>query len=118
MIVLGVVLLLLTVGFVFFGKRLWPLIWRRGAGRAIEDGRAYSDVQFYEKLLALMEQRGVLRDKAQTPLEFAGNLQSSEVMIVTRAYNRVRYGGERLSTSEQREVERALVALQDAEKHG
>jgi hypothetical protein len=117
-IVLGLILLLLGFCFVFFGKRLWPLIWRGGAGRAIEDGRAYSDVQFYEKLLELMEQRGVSRDKAQTPLEFAGNSKSSEVMIVTRAYNRVRYGGERLSTSEQREVERALVALEGAEKNG
>jgi hypothetical protein len=118
MIVLGVILLLLGFGFVFFGKRLWPLLWRRGAGPAVEDGRAFSDVQFYEKLMELMEQRGVLRDKAQTPLEFAGNLQSSEVMIITRAYNRVRYGRERLSTSEQREVERALVALEAAEKNG
>lgn len=114
----GVIVLLLGLGFVFFGKRLWPLLWRRGARSEIEDGRAYSSIQFYEKLLELMEQRGVLRDKAQTPLEFAGNLKSSDVMIVTRAYNRVRYGGERLSSSEQREVERALVALEAAEKHG
>lgn len=117
-LVLGAILLLLIAGFVFFGKRLWPLIWRRGAARVVEDGRAYSNVQFYEKLLALMEQRGVLRDQHQTPLEFAGNLRSSEAMIVTRAYNRVRYGGERLSTMEQREVERALTALEAAEKHG
>lgn len=118
LVAMGVIVLLLGLGFVFFGKRLWPLLWRRGAGSAIEDGRAYSNVQFYEKLLELMEQRGVSRDKAQTPLEFAGNTKSSEVMIVTRAYNRVRYGGERLSSSEQREVERALVALEAAEKHG
>lgn len=114
---MGAILVVLGVGFVMFGKRLWPLFWRRGAARAIEDGRAYSDVQFYEKLLELMEQRGISRDKAQTPLEFAGNL-SSEAMIITRAYNRVRYGRERLSSAEQREVERALVALESAEKHG
>ena len=115
---LGVIVLLFGLGLVLFGKRLWPWFRRRSTGRAIEDGRAYSNVQFYEKLLALMQQRGVLRDKHQTPLEFAGNLKSNEVMIVTRAYNRVRYGGERLSTSEQREVERALVALEAAERHG
>ena len=115
---LGVIVLLFGLGLVLFGKRLWPWFRRRRAGREIEDGRAYSNVQFYEKLLALMQQRGVLRDKHQTPLEFAGNLKSNEVMIVTRAYNRVRYGGERLSTSEQREVERALVALEAAERHG
>ena len=118
LIVLGAILLLLVLSFRLFGKRLWPLIWRRGAARAREDGRAYSNVQFYEKLVALMEQRGVLRDRHQTPLEFAGNLKSSDAMIITRAYNRVRYGGERLSTSEQREVERALVALETAERHG
>ncbi|HXQ69719.1 MAG TPA: DUF3488 and transglutaminase-like domain-containing protein [Pyrinomonadaceae bacterium] len=118
LIAMGAIVLLLAVGFVFFGKRLWPLLWRRSAGRAIEDGRAYSDVQFYEKLLELMEHRGMSKDKAQTPLEFAGNLKSSEALIITRAYNRVRYGRERLSSAEQREVERALVALEAAEKHG
>jgi transglutaminase-like putative cysteine protease len=115
---LGAIVLLFGLSFVLFGKRLWPWLWRRHGGREIEDGRAYSSVQFYEKLLAMMEQRGVLRDKHQTPLEFASNLKSNEAMIVTRAYNRVRYGGERLSTSEQREVERALVALEAAERHG
>lgn len=118
LVVMGVIVLLLGLGFVFFGRRLWPLLWRRGAGSTIEEGRAYSNVQFYEKLMELMEQRGVSRDKAQTPLEFAGNLKSSEVMIITRAYNRVRYGGERLSSAEQREVERALVALEAVERHG
>jgi len=118
LIAMGVILVLLGLSFVVFGKRLWSLLWRRGAGRAIEDGRAFSEVQFYEKLLELMEQRGMARDKAQTPLEFAGNLKSSDAMIITRAYNRVRYGRERLSSAEQREVERALVALEAAEKHG
>jgi protein-glutamine gamma-glutamyltransferase len=118
LMLLGVMLLLLAVGFVFFGKRLWPLFWRRGAARALENGRAYSNVQFYERLLELMEQRGVLRANDQTPLEFAGNSKSSDVMTITCAYNRVRYGGERLSTSEQREVERALTALEAAQNHG
>jgi hypothetical protein len=78
---------------------------------ALEDGRAYSNVQFYEKLMEVMEQRGVQRDKDQTPLEFADKQKSQDVMIITRAYNRVRYGGERLSAAEQQEVERALGLL-------
>ena len=90
----------------------------RVASGSIEDGRAYSNVQFYEKLLELMEQRGVSRDKGQTPLEFADRLQLSEVTTITRAYNRVRFGGERLSAAERREIERALFALEAAEKHG
>jgi hypothetical protein len=84
---------------------------RRAAGRAVEEGRGYSSVDFYEQLLVLMEQRGVLRDKSQTPLEFADELHSSEVLVITRAYNRVRFGGEPLSATEKREVERALVVL-------
>jgi hypothetical protein len=77
----------------------------------VEEGRGYSSVDFYEQLLVLMEQRGVLRDKSQTPLEFADKLHSSEVLVITRAYNRVRFGGEPLSATEKREVERALVVL-------
>jgi hypothetical protein len=78
----------------------------------LEAGRSYSNVQFYEKLMKVMEQRGVPRDKHQTPLEFADKLKSKDVMTITRAYNRVRYGGERLSASEKQEVERALVLLE------
>ncbi|HET9479408.1 MAG TPA: DUF3488 and transglutaminase-like domain-containing protein [Pyrinomonadaceae bacterium] len=109
--VIAVVVLLLGVTLLLFGKPLWRFIARR-RGRLLEDGRSYSNVQFYEKLLEVMEQRGLSKDKHQTPLEFAGKLRSSEAMIVTRAYNRVRYGGERLSTSEKREVERALLTLE------
>ena len=67
-----------------------------------------------------MEQRGVLRDKHLTPLEFADTVKSNEVLLVTRAYNRVRFGKERLSASETKEVERALFALEEvaADKHG
>ncbi len=109
--VLGVIALGIAVTLIFFGKRLWQFVRRRAAGRAVEDGRGYSSVDFYEQLLVLMEQRGVLRDKSQTPLEFADKLHSSEVLVITRAYNRVRFGGEPLSATEKREVERALVVL-------
>jgi hypothetical protein len=78
----------------------------------LEESLVYSDVEFYKKLLQVMEQRGVARDKHQTPLEFADRLRSQDAMIITRAYNRVRFGGERLSPTEKREVERALVVLE------
>ncbi|HEY2961438.1 MAG TPA: DUF3488 and transglutaminase-like domain-containing protein [Pyrinomonadaceae bacterium] len=118
MLVISAIVLALAIGLLLFGKGIWQFVWRRGARGLDEDGRAYSSVQFYEKLLAMMEQRGVLRGKDQTPLEFAGKLESSEALIVTRAYNRVRFGGERLSAAEQREIERALFALEAAEKQG
>ena len=115
--VIGVIVIVLGVSFLFFGRRLWQFLWRRGDRATLEDGRAYSSVQFYEKLMQVMEQRGSPRDKHQTPLEFADKLKSSDVMTITRAYNRVRYGGERLSASERKEVERALVLL-EAEHQG
>ena len=54
-----------------------------------------------------MDQRGVSRDQHLTPLEFANTLRSNEVMVITRAYNRVRFGGQKLSATERKEVERA-----------
>jgi hypothetical protein len=113
----GVALLAVVVTLIFFGKRLWLFLRRRIGPDQVEDGRGYSNVEFYERLITLMERRGMLRDKAQTPLEFAGKLKSSEAMVITRAYNRVRFGGERLSVAERREVEKALVVL-EADLHG
>jgi transglutaminase-like putative cysteine protease len=106
------------VGFVvLFGKR--ALLWvRTGAIRTSEEGRTYSNVQFYERLISLMEQRGVSRDRHLTPLEFAKTLKSNEALLITRAYNRVRFGGQRLSASEKKEVERALGALEAMDRNG
>ena len=118
LLVLGLSVVTLALVLLLFGKRVWQLV-RRLSGRGVdEDGRLAANVQFYEKLLAVMEGRGILRGKDQTPLEFAGDLKSNEALIVTRAYNRVRFGGQRLSTAEQREVERALFSLEATEKQG
>jgi transglutaminase-like putative cysteine protease len=107
----GAAAFVLALLLVFFGKRIWR--WTRRVNQASEDGRTYSNVQFYERLISLMEERGVSRDKHLTPLEFANTLRSNDVMVITRAYNRVRYGGQKLSPIERKEVERALFALED-----
>jgi biopolymer transport protein ExbB/TolQ len=109
---IAAIVLLASLTVFLFGRRIWQFIQRRGSGRSLEESRTYSDVEFYKKLLHVMEQRGVSRDKHQTPLEFADKLRSHDVMIITRAYNRVRFGGERLSAREKREVERALVVVE------
>jgi transglutaminase-like putative cysteine protease len=107
-VLLALALLVLSL---LFGKRVWRLM----RGRSLDaegEGRTYSSVQFYERLISLMEQRGLSRDRHLTPLEFAQTLKSNEALLVTRAYNRVRFGGQRLSAIEKREVERALFALE------
>lgn len=107
-VILALALMLLTL---IFGKR-W---WRSFAHDAVvsgDDGTTYSSVQFYERLLNAMEQRGLSRDKHLTPLEFANALDSNQALLITRAYNRVRYGGQRLSATEKREIEKALDYLE------
>jgi hypothetical protein len=60
-----------------------------------------------------MEQRGLSREKHLTPLEFANTLDQGPAMMITRAYNRVRFGGQRLTATEKREIENALAALEE-----
>jgi len=114
---IAVMVLAVLVFVVLFGRRIWRWV-RTGVIQSSEDGRTYSSVQFYERLISLMEQRGLSRDMHLTPLEFAQRLKSSEALLITRAYNRVRFGGERLSQNEKREVERALLALEATDAHG
>jgi transglutaminase-like putative cysteine protease len=111
-VLLALALLVLSL---LFGKRMWRAMRARGLD-AEGDGRTYSSVQFYERLISLMEQRGFSRDRHLTPLEFAQTLKSNEALLVTRAYNRVRFGGQRLSAIEKKEVERALFALEGMDR--
>ena len=114
LLMIALLFLALIVFWAIFGKRLWR--WARtGRMQSEEEGRTYSSIQFYERLISLMEQRGLSRDRHLTPLEFAQTLDSNDALLVTRAYNRVRYGGERLSATEKKEVEKALFALEAIE---
>ena len=113
----GVTAFALALLLILFGQRIWS--WTRARiTQSSGDGRALSNVKFYERLISLMEQRGVSRDQHLTPLEFANTLRSNEVMVITRAYNRVRYGGQKLSPAERKEVERALFALEEHRANG
>jgi transglutaminase-like putative cysteine protease len=112
MAALGVALLVFTL---IFGKRLWGFGWRRGAVVEGDEEGTSSSVDFYERLMGAMEQRGLSRDKHLTPLEFANTLGHGPAMMITRAYNRVRYGGQRLSATEKREIEKALLELESTD---
>jgi Domain of unknown function (DUF4129) len=111
--VLGVALLVLTL---IFGRRFWRFGWRRSAVVS-EDETSYSSIEFYERLLGAMEQRGLSREKHLTPLEFANTLDAGSAIMITRAYNRVRFGRERLSAAEKREIEQALSLLEKTGFH-
>jgi hypothetical protein len=100
----------------FAAKRVRRFGWRRGL--SFHKGRAEtqtSTVVFYQRLLALLARRGVQRDPDLTPLEFASELDQQPVLAITRAYNRVRFGGQELSVAERREIERELSQLETDE---
>lgn len=111
----GVVVLVLALPLLLFAvTRVRRFGWRRAlrmGSDSIVDGR--SAVVFYERMMRLLEQRGLQRDAFLTPLEFAGATNLKPAMEVTRAYNRVRYGGQSLSTRELNDIEEALKQLEE-----
>ncbi len=68
-----------------------------------------SAVEFYARLMRLLEERGLKRAPDQTPLEFAGEISLREAAIITEAYNRVRFGKQKLSSREVAEIETMLL---------
>lgn len=88
-----------------FGFRRGLKVWRREEERA-------SVVKFYERMTRLLEARGLRREKNETPLEFAAGTGIYEVLRITRAYNRVRYGSQALSSAEVAEIEQCLTRLE------
>jgi hypothetical protein len=64
-------------------------------------------------MAASLAARGRSRRADQTPLEFAEAVGAPEVLAVTRAYNRVRYGAGTLTEAEAAEVERCLRTIEE-----
>ena len=57
--------------------------------------------------------RGLRRRADETPLEFAESVGSPEVLKITGAYNRVRFGAQQLTSAEAAEVERSLRSVEE-----
>ncbi len=101
----------LGLGFVVFSRRRGFRLGRRISGwRGIRAGR--SPVQFYERMTRALESRGLRRAAEQTPLEFAGTLDAPEAVLLTRAYNRVRFGSHNLTAVEAGRVEEWLRKIE------
>jgi hypothetical protein len=69
-------------------------------------------VDFYERLIGLLEKQGIKRESHQTPLEFASSVDLNEARAITKAYNRVRFGEQELSVSERKQIEQLLSQLE------
>jgi Ca2+/Na+ antiporter len=92
-------------------RRVRHFGWRRGL-KVWRTGSESSRVDFYERLVALLERQGIKREPYQTPLEFAFAVGNSEAAAITKAYNRVRYGEEKLSEAERKQIELLLSGLE------
>lgn len=94
-------------------KRVRRFGWLRGLSiRPAKISATTSSIVFYERLMALLARRGWQRDPNLTPLEFATAVDFAPALGITRAYNRVRFGGQELSPSELQEIERTLNKLE------
>ena len=71
-----------------------------------------SVVEFYERMVRALAARGFERANHQTPLEFAATADIPEVIKITRAYNRVRFGGKDLTATESSAIEEWLSELE------
>jgi len=113
LLALGLITVLVTVIFV----RVLKLGWRRGLriSRGTHEPKTAS-VEFYQRLMDLLARRGLLRLNDQTPLEFASSLGSREALTITRLYNRVRFGSQKLSQAELQEINQALRDLEGTER--
>src|SRR6266404_9356009 len=105
------------VAIVFVTRRVRRFGWRRGlkvwrAGSETEGTR----IDFYERLLKALEKQGIKRELYQTPLEFAAAVSVNEAQAITNAYNRVRFGEEKLSESERTQIDDLLARIERSRK--
>jgi len=114
----GIVGFGVLVVLVLLARRVRRFGWRRGLEmwRPASETQA-SRVEFYERLILLLEKQGLTREPHQTPMEFASAVGMSEARAITNAYNRVRFGEEKLSQSEQKRIEELLSGLERSRKN-
>lgn len=110
--ILSVSTIVLVLSIVLI-RRIARFGWRRafipGASKATA---ASSSVEFYERLTRLLAARELKREPHQTPLEFAVASGYGSVASITKAYNRVRFGGEALSAFEVAQIGEWLNQLE------
>jgi len=103
-------------GIALLGGRVRRLGWSRGLRVWQSEEVGATRIEFYERLLKALERQGIKRELYQTPLEFASSVGVSEAEAITTAYNRVRFGADVLSESEQKQIEELLTRIEKVGK--
>jgi transglutaminase-like putative cysteine protease len=117
-VMIGLAALSAALMFGFVARRVRQFGWRRGikiwqSGADSETSR----IEFYQRLINLLEKQGFQRASSQTPLEFAATVGMNEARAVTQAYYRVRFGEERLSTAEQTQIRKLLTQIEQRKRN-
>jgi hypothetical protein len=117
-ILLGATSLFGLMAVVLLTRRVRRFGWRRGL-RVWQGGdeSEASRVGFYERLLKALEKQGIKRELYETPLEFASAVGVNEARDITNAYNRVRFGEEKLSEAERNQIEGLLSRIEQSRKN-
>ncbi|HEY9403376.1 MAG TPA: DUF3488 and transglutaminase-like domain-containing protein [Pyrinomonadaceae bacterium] len=102
----GLSLLVGLLALLVARARRWDLTGLLIFGR--REKKNYSSVVFYERMIKAFESRGMLRAPDETPLEFAAATGMPEATLLTRSYNRVRFGAHELTNAEAARVEEWL----------
>lgn len=88
--------------------KLWERLRRR-----VFSKHERSMVEFYEKMLEILAAKGITRRPHQTPLEFAQATGFSEVAMITKTYNEVRFGNSELNNVQASAIDDLLNNLRD-----
>ena len=117
-ILLGATSLFGLMAAVMLTRRVRRFGWRRGL-RVWQDGdqSEATRVEFYERLLKALEKQGIKRELYETPLEFASAAGVNEARDITNAYNRVRFGEEKLSDAERAHIEGLLARIENSRRN-
>jgi hypothetical protein len=102
-----------VLGLLWLLRRIWRLGFWRGLLLWRREREGHSIVEFYERLTKVLAARGLRRAPDETPLEFAEATGLSEALLITRAYNRVRYGEQQLSKDEAEDVDKWLREMEN-----
>jgi transglutaminase-like putative cysteine protease len=109
--------LILVIASVFLLMRVRRFGFRGALRFAAETNvPEQSAIAFYERLTAILADRGWQRESNLTPLEFARGVGLREAVAVTSMYNRVRFGRQDLSKAESRDLNALLESLERVDK--
>ena len=112
--VAGVVLLFFLLRWLvrrIIALAIWKRLWR-----SLFATPQASIIEFYERMLNSLAEKGFKREPYQTPLEFAYAVELPEAVMITEKYNRVRFGEKDLSADEASEIDSLLSRLSEEEK--